>query len=67
MKPWSQYPEVYYPLPFPNETGIQNIYDNGAKAVSSSSLSGTYNLMGQKISRKPQKGLYIVNGKKVLY
>lgn len=67
MKPWSQHVEVYYPLPFPNETAIQNIYDNGAKAVSGSSLSGTYNLMGQKISRRNQKGLYIVNEKKVLY
>lgn len=44
------------------ETGISEIFDNEAN-----DLQGpNYNINGQRVS-KPGKGIYIVNGKKVLY
>ena len=44
------------------ETGISEIFDNEAN-----DLQGPYyNINGQRVS-KPGKGIYIVNGKKVLY
>ena len=67
IKIWSQPAGTSYPIPFSHETGIQNLNDNGATTLTINPLSGTYNLMGQKISRRTQKGLYIVNGKKVIY
>ena len=46
--------------------GIETMDDEDSSLVTPySSLSGIYNLAGQRVS-KPQRGLYIVNGKKVL-
>ena len=59
---YSQYPLGYFAISFPSgATGIQE-----HTAVTSQPAEATYyNLSGQRVS-KPKKGLYILNGKKVL-
>lgn len=42
-------------------TGISDIFPDEANAA-----EGIYNMQGQKVSGKVQKGVYIVNGKKVI-
>ena len=46
----------------PSPTGVSEIFDNEAN-----DLQGPYyNINGQRVSR-PDKGIYIVNGKKILF
>ena len=66
--------EETYPTPFPGATVLKNEngeYYNGEDAIETIADENTkpaaiYNMMGQKVE-KPQKGIYIINGKKVLF
>ncbi len=63
--------EQTYPLPFPGAQVAKNddgSYYNAIQSIAEDKAQGTgiYNLMGQKVE-KAGKGIFIVNGKKVLF
>ena len=63
--------EQTYPLPFPGAQVAKNddgSYYNAIQSIAEDKAqgSGIYNLMGQKVE-KAGKGIFIVNGKKVLF
>lgn len=61
-----------YPVLLPTHSiivfqdGVYTAIEEVAEETSSTSVHGIYDLLGRRVS-KPQKGLYIVNGKKCLY
>lgn len=49
----------FYPIKSTNQTAIEEITDNRVKSTD------IYDLQGRKVEN-PSKGIYIINGKKVL-
>ena len=47
-------------------TGIEEIYVNTESCADADSNSAIYDLQGRKLSREPQKGIYIKNGVKLV-
>ena len=47
-------------------TGIEEVYVNTESCADADSNSAIYDLQGRKLSREPQKGIYIKNGVKLV-
>lgn len=59
---------TFHPMPFYPDitpTSIKQTREDAGEAVKPGTASGTYNVMGQKLSA-PQKGVNIIDGEKVL-